>query len=146
MQKRIILIYYYTYTYSNNMVEIQYHPIKTIVIHEILKHDLNYFIDLKTQNRNPNTPAPVARWADGILFEFAGVSILTEKLVDEKILNGKIHWEFIEFAEMEEYQSTIVHPQTGATLRVIDNSNNTAVTDAIRWLKKQPQWTATAAA
>lgn len=83
---------------------------------------------------------------DGILFEYQGVSILTEKLVDEKILNGKIHWEFIEFAEMEEYQSTIAHPQTGITLRVIDCSNNTAITDVIRWLKKQPQWTATVAA
>ena len=75
MHKRIILIYNYTYTYSNNMVKIQYHPIKTTVIHEILKHDLNYFIYLKTQNRNPNTPAPVARWADGILFEFADRTI-----------------------------------------------------------------------
>lgn len=37
IHNNIILIYYYTYPYGNNIAKIQYHPIKTIVIHGILK-------------------------------------------------------------------------------------------------------------
>lgn len=127
----------------SNMVDIQYQPIKTIVIHEVLKHQLDDFIALKTQN---GRTAATVRWVDGIIFDFIGAQALTEKLIDEKMLQGKIHWEVIEFAEMTDYQPTVSHSQTGATLHVIDNSNNTAVADAIRWLKRQPQWVNAAAA
>lgn len=56
-------MYPHTYTYGD-MVSIQYRPIKTIVIHEVLKHHLNDFKALKTQNGRATA---TVRWVDGII-------------------------------------------------------------------------------
>lgn len=120
------------------MVDIDYKPIKKIAVHEIIKNPLNNFIKMKTKSVNPNAlPLPV-RWAEGVVFT-ATAFPPTEKLVNEEV-DGTIHWQHVEFAEMPEYQQVITNQESGTTVGVIDFSNNTAVTDFIRWLKRQPQW------
>ena len=127
------------YVYVNIMVEIKYSPIQKIVVHEAIKHNLDEFIHLKVQPRPPNTGAIPFRWVDGILFDFASV-LPTEQIVNERVRDGIVHWDFIEFAEMPKFQNNLMNPDNGATWRVLDGSTNTAVVDAIRWLKSQPQW------
>ncbi|MHB8545920.1 MAG: hypothetical protein ACYDAJ_04065 [Nitrosotalea sp.] len=126
------------------MVEIQYSPIKKIVVHEIIKYNLEDFIKLKAQPAPTGLPPPPLRWIDGIVFDFASMP-LTPEMVNEQAHNGVVHWGFIEFTEMPQIQPNLVHPDTGVSRRVIDGSNNTAVQDAIRWLKGQPQWAEKAA-
>lgn len=121
------------------MVEVKYSPIKEIVVHEVIKHNLQDFIHMKVQPRQPNTVMIPFRWIDGIVFTFGSV-IPTEKLVNERVEKGIVHWDYIEFAEMPEFNANLVNPDNGATCRVIDGSNNTAVVEVIQWLKTQPQW------
>lgn len=121
------------------MVEVVFQPIRKIVIHEIIKNDFNSFVRMKAQQM-PNMPPPYARWIDGILFDFVGVMTPTPELINERFRDGTIHWEIINFAEMPQYRQTVAHPENGTILHVMDNSSNTAVSEAIRWLKKQPAW------
>ena len=123
----------------HNMVEVQYSPIEKIVIHEAIKYDLGEFISFKVNPRAPNQRATPFRWVDGIVFDFASV-IPTEQLVNERVQDGVVHWDFIEFAEMPKYQSNLINHDNGSAWKVIDGATNTAVMDAIRWLKNQPQW------
>lgn len=120
------------------MVDIDYKPIKKIAVHEIIKQPLNTFAKMKTKSPAPNVPPMSLRWADGIVFTATSFP-MTEKLVDEQV-EGIIHWQNVEFAEMEEYQQVLTNSESGTSATIVDYSNNTAVTDFIRWLRKQPQW------
>ena len=57
-------------------------------------------------------------------------------------LQGILHWEIVNFTEMKEYTSTVTNPENNITMDVLDNSTNTAVSDFIRWLKNESQWSA----
>lgn len=121
------------------MVDVAYQPIKKIIIHEILKQSLDDFVRMKAQSApNGMSPMPV-RWIDGIVFAFNGMPV-TPEMINERVRDGTVHWDFVEFAEMPNYQKALFHPETNVPLPIVDNSNNTAVSDVIRWLKKQRQW------
>lgn len=125
--------------YMSNMVEIQYSPIRKIVIHEVIKSHLEEFTSLKTQPVHPQMQVPPLRWIDGIVFDFSGMPP-TPELINEQARDGVIHWSIVEWAEMPQFQNNLTNPTTGTSRRIIDGSNNTAVRDAIRWLSSQPQW------
>ncbi len=129
------------------MVDIEFQPIQKIVVHEIIKSkSLEDFIKMKAVSTNQTIPARPVRWIDGILFDFASVAIMTPELVNEKVHDGVVHWEIVNFVEMPEYVPMLAHPETGTRMDIIDNSNNTAVSDFIRWLKNEPIWSNAAAA
>ncbi len=114
------------------MVDVEYQPIKKIIIHEIIKYNLQEFIKLKS-----NPPLPL-RWVDGIVFQ-VGMYNPSPKMSDDET-QGIIHWAALEFAEMKDYKPSLPTNISTVTIPVVDNSSNTAVSDVIRWLKKQPQW------
>lgn len=121
-----------------NMAEIEYKPIKKIVVHAIIRKSFDDFISQKARPQNPNFPPVNARWADGIVFTTTAFPT-TRELVNEEVA-GTIHWAHIEFAEMEDYQQMLSNQNSGGSIMVTDYSSNTAVLDFVRWLKKQPQW------
>ncbi len=73
------------------------------------------------------------------MFSFSSV-MPTEQLVNERVQDGVVHWNIIEFAEMPKFQSNLMNQDNGAAWPIMDGATNTAVLDAIRWLKNQPQW------
>ena len=121
------------------MVDIEYRPIQKIVIHEVIKYELDDFIQLKAQPNPPNTPQSIVRWTGGTVFDYLTFP-QTQELINQRAKSGTIHWDFIEFAEMKEYSDLLDNPETKTQVKVINVSNNTAVSDAIRWIKLQPQW------
>lgn len=120
------------------MTEIEYQPIKKIAVHEIIKQSFPDFVNAKARPQMMGQPQFAVRWADGIVFTAAAYPP-TPELVNQQV-QGTIHWQDVEFAEMENYQPTITNQNTGGSINVVDFSNNTAVMDFIRWLKRQPQW------
>ena len=121
------------------MVEIEYKPVEKIVVHEIIKYDLNHFLETFAKPGPNNTQPPPARWVDGIIFNPNGFPVQTPEMVNEH-LKGTIHWAAVTFAEMDEYKPIVNHPATGIGLPVNDNSNNTAVVSFVTWLKNRPEW------
>ncbi len=124
------------------MVDVAYQPIKKIIVHEVLKQSLDDFIRMKAQPAPNGMPPMPVRWIDGIVFTFNGMPA-TPEMINERVRDGTVHWDFVEFAEMQNYQKVLFHPETNVPLSIVDNSNNTAVSDVIRWLKKQRQWSST---
>ena len=124
--------------YIAPMVEIEYQPVKKIVVHEILKSDYNDFINQFVIPLQPNMPSLDLRWVNGVLFFFQGFQDTPEIIHDR--IQGIIHWEACNFTEMPKYQPMLTNTNTNASVKVTDNSHNTAVSDFIRWLKTQSQW------
>ena len=116
------------------MVDVEYQPVKKVVVHEAIKYDLDEFLRMKAQALPNGQPPQAVRWVDGLVFAFNGMA-LTPELVNERVRDGVIHWEFIEFAEMPKYEKVVTHPDTQVQLRVVDGSNNSAVGDVIRHFK-----------
>jgi len=120
------------------MVDIEYQPIKKIIVHEIIKNTLDEYLRMKAVPPVPNQPVIGSRWIDGILFDPVGYPNIPEIIRDN--MEGIVHWNIVNFTDLPEYKPILNHPDTGAPLQVIDNSTNTAVSDFIRWLKTQSQW------
>jgi len=123
---------------NEHMVDIEYRPIQKIIVHEIIKNTYDEFLDIFAVPQPPNAPPVSARWIDGVLFMFRGYPPSQEILQDN--IQGTIHWEIVNFTEKEDFATPLMNPRTNATLQVVDNATNTAVSDFIRWLKRQPQW------
>lgn len=120
------------------MVEIEYKPIQKIIVHEIMQNSMDEFLDNFVRPVPPNIPPVIARWIDGVVFIFQSYPRSPETMRES--LEGTVHWEIVNFTEMNEYMETLVNPRNQSMIKVIDNSSNTAVSDFIRWLKRQPQW------
>ena len=120
------------------MVEVEYQPIKKIIVHEAIKHTFDEFVRMFAQTK-PNFPPQPVRWVDGIIFNYSSIP-LTPELINERVRDGVVHWDFIIFAEMSDYQNIITHPDTQVQLRVIDNSNNSAIGDVIRHFKEDSRF------
>jgi len=120
------------------MVDIEYKPTLKIIIHEIIRSEFQYFLNMFAIPQPSGMPPPDVRWIDGILFNFFAFPPSPEALKDK--IEGTIHWEIVNFTEMEKYKSTVTNPQNNIIMSVLDNSSNTAVSDFVRWLKNDSQW------
>jgi len=120
------------------MVDIEYSPISKIIVHEIIRSDFQHFLNMFAIPQQPGVQRPFARWIDGILFIFKGFPPSPEALRDKML--GTLHWEIVNFTEMKDYTATVTNPENNITMDVLDNSTNTAVSDFIRWLKNDSQW------
>ena len=121
------------------MVDVEFQPIRKVIVHEAMKYDFNEFVERYAIQPPPGIPPAVARWTDGIIFVFNTVQP-TPELINERIHDGVIHWDFLIFAEMPDFQNVVTHPDTHAQLRISDNTNNSAVTDVIRHFKNDPTY------
>ncbi len=117
------------------VVEVEFSPIKKVIIHEIIKDDYKEFIDLFNQPGNRTD----IRWVEGVLFHFESTPKTPDIVRDQ--INGIIHWDVLNFTKMEKFQNEIKHPKHGAILQILNNSTNTVTVEIIKWLKKQPLWT-----
>ena len=122
------------------MVDIEYNPISKIIVHEIIRSDYQNFLNMFAIPQPPRAQRPNARWIEGILFIFKIFPPSPEVVRDK--LQGILHWEIVNFTEMKDYTATVTNPKNNITMDVLDNSNNTAVSDFIRWLKNESQWSA----
>ena len=121
------------------MVDVEFHPITKIIVHEAIKYSFDEFVRMKAQVAPNGVPPPPVLWSNGMVFVHSAVQP-TPELINERVRDGTVHWEFIEFAEMENYQNPIMHPDTQTQLKVVDNSNNSAIGDVIRFFKNDSRF------
>jgi len=120
------------------IVDIEYKPAVKIVVHEIIRSEFQDFLNMFAIPQPSGAQRPNARWIDGILFIFKGFPPSPDALRDK--IQGILHWEIVNFTEMKKYTPTVTNPKNNIIIDVLDNSNNTAVSDFIRWLKNKSQW------
>lgn len=114
------------------MIEVDYIPLKKIIIHDIRCVPLKAFIDYHVSQNQNNV-----RWQDGIVFNFGGFPP-TPQMIDEEMNKGIIHWSWMEYAEMPEFKPILRREDSNVEVMVVDNKYNPNIAKVISWLKEQP--------
>jgi len=114
------------------MVEIEFKPLRKVVVHEEIEHELNYLIRLRVLGLQKQSLAQPLYWAEGIVFSRSMMPLSEE--ISKQMLEGILHFQAIEWAYMPKYRKEIKH--RGITIPVIDMSDNPTVTELARALKK----------
>ena len=117
------------------MVKITYSPIKEVVVHEVVRVDMD---DLLRGRITPAVTLPLY-WCDGVLFTFNSMP-MTRDLVRD-YLQGIIHWMEVHYCEMKKYEPVLElnDEQYKATVkvRIIDTSNSSLHTEMVKFIKNK---------
>ena len=119
------------------MVKVTFKPWEEVVIHESIYYSLEDLIKSHSIGVQPGGLAPPIYWAEGVLFRFAPMPP-TDEVVRES-LQGKIHWNAVEWALMPERKSVIPISDINAKIPVIDVSVTVALCDVAKALKEHSQ-------
>jgi hypothetical protein len=115
----------------NEMIpEVEYQPLKKIIIHHISKQpSVEKFM---TNTISPNTPS--IGWCGGYLISFTNFPESDD--ITREILNGVTHVASVYYCDMIEFVPTI-KTQHNQEIMVIDQSNETPVVAIAQFLKKR---------
>ena len=116
------------------MVDVEYQPARKVIVHEAIKHELPEFLRMKARPQPNGAPPNPCHWCDGVIFQYSALP-MTPELINQRVEHGVIHWNFIEFAELPDYQNIVNHPETQTQMGVINATNNSAIADVIRHFK-----------
>ena len=115
------------------MVEFEYQPWKKIVVHEVVKYPLEFFLSQHSLGVQPGGIGRSITWADGIIF---GIDTMrtTDEVIKEQ-LEGKIHYNSIVYGLLEKHQPEF---KVAGNIRipVIDVSNNEIFKEMVAWIKR----------
>lgn len=117
------------------MVKVTFKPWEEVVVHEVIHYSLEDLIKLQSLGVQPGGLAKSLRWAEGVVFRVAGMPP-TDEVVKEN-LQGKVHWNSVEWAFMPEYKNVILIKDINAKIPVINVSKTAILRDVIKALKKQ---------
>ena len=110
--------------------EVEYKPVKKIIIHHISKYvSMEKFL---TSAIPPNTPS--IGWCGGYLISFTNFPESED--VTREVLNGTTHVASVYYCDMPEFKSTI-KTQYNQEILVIDQSNELPVVAITQFLKKR---------
>ena len=115
------------------MTEIEFQPIKKIVILEELKYNSaeDLFAVMAT-GVSPDVPITLL-WSDGVVFRHEGIPIESEEIVKNRI-QGTIYWNAVSYAKMDKYESEKTFGMH--TIRVI-KATSPALIDAAKKLRER---------
>lgn len=113
--------------------EIEFRPIKKIVVHEIEMLKLSEF---KARHLG-SSYAP--NWCDGVLF-IMGYFPTQNELVRKDEVNGVLHWAFVDVAKHPARPKTLKKDDSDTKVEVSDMSKTWYIKQFCSWVKKQPFW------
>lgn len=116
------------------MVEVDYQPWKKIVIHEVIKYNLDSLVKLQSLGVEPGGLAQPLLWAEGIALSKSTMRE-TEDVVKEK-LEGVVHWPSVMWAPMPEFKEVIIIRETNVKVPIIDVNAHPIYKTVAKWLKE----------
>ena len=115
------------------MVNVVFSPIKELVVHEIVRIDLE---DLIRERVTPSGNMPLY-WCDGLLFSFSSVPLSKDTI--KEYLEGRVHWAEVHYFEIGAYKPVVTledsQYQGSLNVRVIDTSRSDLHKDFVKWLE-----------
>ncbi|VVC00589.1 Uncharacterised protein [uncultured archaeon] len=114
--------------------EVVYHPRQQLVIHECVQRKLNDMVNLSVIGAQAGSIAAPLLWVNGMVIRFS-VLPWTDATVSDVIKNGTLHWDFVEFALMDSFKSTIEVKQGNIVIPVIDVSSTPTFKAVAKYLK-----------
>jgi len=118
------------------MVEIEYSPVKKIVVHEIYRYDSKEELTKRLAGYSSGRPI---FWCDGIVFVYYMDDSDDSK---NEYLKGTAHWSTLAYAEMPKFAASIELEEgmfKGVKMAVIDYNSFKLFKDFIKWLKTSKQ-------
>ena len=117
------------------MVKVTFKPWEEVVIHESIYYSLEDLVKLCSIGVGPGGLGAALRWAEGVVFRVSPMPP-TDEVVRET-LQGKIHWNAVEWALMPQYKDVIPIREINAKIPIINVSATAAICDVAKVLKKQ---------
>ena len=125
------------YEKANNdggkMVEFEYSPWKKVIVHEVTKFPLDYFISGASYGVQPGGVGRPLTWADGLIFAKGGLPD-SDEIVKEK-LQGDLHWNHLHYAIMEKFKPEI-KVEGNIRIPIINASDNVIFREMASWIKR----------
>jgi len=119
----------------SSLVKITFKPWEEVIIHEAIYYSYEDLIKLCSIGVQPGGLAEPLRWAEGVVFRFA-VMPPTNEVVKET-LQGRIHWNVVEWALMPAYKNVIMIADINAKIPIINVSATTILSEVAKALKEQ---------
>jgi hypothetical protein len=119
------------------LVKVTFQPSEELIIHESINHSLPDLIKLCSVGVQPGGLAGPLSWAEGVVFRFSRMAATDE--IFRELLQGKVHWNVLEWALMPQYKQVIPIEEINAKIPVINVSTTTILCDVAKALKEQAQ-------
>jgi hypothetical protein len=118
-------------------VKVTFTPSEELIIHESIQHSLSDLIKLCSVGVQPGGLGGPLSWAEGVVFRFSRMAP-TDEIVRE-LLQGKVHWNVVEWALMPQYKQVIPIEEINAKIPVINVCTTTILCEVAKALKEQAQ-------
>jgi hypothetical protein len=119
------------------LVKVTFTPSEELIIHESIHHSLPDLIKLCSVGVQPGALGGPLSWAEGVVFRFSRMAP-TDEVVRE-LLQGKVHWNVVEWALMPQYKQVILIEEINAKIPVINVCTTTILCEVAKALKEQAQ-------
>ena len=119
------------------MVRVTFRPSEELIIHEAILHSLADLIKLCSVGVQPGGLAGPLSWAEGVVFRFSRMAPTDE--IFRELLQGKVHWNVVEWALMPQYKQVIPLEEINAKIPVINVSTTTILCEVAKALKEKAQ-------
>ena len=116
------------------MVEFEYQPWKKIIIHEVVKYPIDFFVSQHSLGVQPGGIGRPLIWAGGFVFDRA-LFRETDDVINEK-LEGRLHYSSIVYGLLEKHQPEF-KVEGNIRIPVVDVSNNEVFKEMVAWIKKK---------
>jgi len=117
------------------LVKVTFTPSEELIIHESIHHALRDLIKLCSVGVQPGGLAGPLSWAEGVVFRFSRMTPTDE--IFRELIQGKIHWNVVEWTLMPQYKQVIPIEEINAKIPVINVSTTTSLCDVAKALKEQ---------
>jgi hypothetical protein len=115
-------------------VEIAVEPYQKIVIHEVVEHRLNDFLDLILIHAQAagGTTVPLVQWAGGVLFQIQPFNPDSEVVIEEQ-LKGILHYASVAYAVKDRFEPEL--RTSRGTIRLVDSSSSSILSTFAKFLR-----------
>lgn len=116
---------------NDKQVEIEYQPIKKIIIHMLYELSYDEFINEIFLYPNPIN----IFWADGYLFTFTPIQIDGNPEIMKDFINGVAHWQEVMYCKAKKPENMVI--KGGAwEAKITDATHLFPHANFVAWLKK----------
>jgi len=119
------------------LVRVTFRPSEELIIHESTLHSLPDLTKLCSVGVQPGGLAEPLSWAEGVVFRFSRMAPTDE--IFKELLQGKVHWNVVEWALMPQYKQVIPLEEINAKIPVINVSTTTILCEVAKALKEKAQ-------
>jgi hypothetical protein len=105
------------------MVEVEYQPRNKVIIHEYARYEsVEHLIKGAFSNIPPGANVGSLKWVGGLVMTQTPYP-MTDTIIKE-LIAGRLHWDHVSFAPMDEYSPNIHVPDIRLTVTINDVSVN----------------------